>query len=136
MEKLDDYKPAELLVLWQQTIKTFAVQWKHPTKHTLALNVSRVLPGKASRSLPEDIVKYAQTTLDKQLVTQNNSLHATTNTEWAIYKLVISNPRYGWQFVSPVGNQERFGGTYDEAMAKAGDAEYVEIYQGDLVYVD
>ena len=69
---------------------------------------------------------------------QMNALKASTNTNWkGFYRIVdakLMGFTTGWQFVGPSTNKDRFGGTFEEAVAKGRLAEpsYWEFYAPDL----
>lgn len=86
----------------------------------------------------QKVINYARTNYPTRIAFQMNALKADTNTSWPGYTVIrdlgLAGEHIGWQFVGPSTNEDRFGGTFEQAveLGRAGNPKYWEVYGPDV----
>jgi hypothetical protein len=82
------------------------------------------------------VIAHCQQRLGFRATFQHNSLKASTPMGARHHQLILDLGRDGWrigfQMACASSNRARFGGSFEEAVARAPGATYFEIYQEDI----
>ena len=112
---------------WKRTIDTFADAF--PTT-MLCLNYSKVVTHRDG--INDAVVAYCEQKLDDRCAYQHNALHAETPMDFkshaTVCELGSEGNTIGFQMV---GTGEKLRGTIGEAIARACNPDYLEIYPGE-----
>jgi hypothetical protein len=127
-----DYTHAKMITAWQKSIDSYSSAFRNTA---LSLNVTLKPTGKGEITYP--VIDYCKSKLGDRATFQHNALKARISPRWRGHLLIRGLGQQGlpigFQMACPSSNQQRFGGSIEEAYRQAGEkASYFEVYQGDL----
>jgi hypothetical protein len=128
---VNGYSDAKMIDAWESAIDSYGAAFPN-----CALILNATLEPNHRGGITHPVIAYCQQRLSSRATFQHNSLKATTPMDARHHELILDLGRDGWrigfQMACSTGDRDRFGGTLNQAIARAPGASYFEIYQEDV----
>jgi hypothetical protein len=107
----------------------------------VAFPAQRISLNHSPEPFSQAVISAAQRQIPDRITFQMNALKASINTKWKGYTTIVDlgleGWDIGWQFVGPSINEDRFGGSFQQAVdiGEVGNPKYWEVYAPDVPQV-
>jgi hypothetical protein len=130
IELVSGYSDAGMIDAWEDAIDCYGAAFPG-----CALILNSTLEPNHRGAITHPVIAHCQMRLGLRGTFQHNSLKASTPVDARHHQLILNLGRDGWRIgfqTACSSEEERFGGTLGEAIAKSPGASYFEIYQADI----
>lgn len=131
LTSVNGYTDSKMIEAWTKAIDSYAAAFPN-----CALILNATLEPNHRGEVTYPVIAHCQRRLGSRATFQHNSLKASTPMDARHHQLILDLGGEGWRigFQMACGSSERsrFGGSFEQAVARAPGASYFEIYQEDV----
>jgi hypothetical protein len=131
LASVNGYSDGKVIDAWTQAIDSYGAAFPN-----CAVILNATLEPNHRGGITHPVIEHCQQRLGYRATFQHNSLKASTPMGARHHQLILvlgdDGWRIGFQMVSASSDRARFGGSFDDAIARAPGASYFEIYQSDV----
>jgi hypothetical protein len=124
-----EYSDSKMIDAWTKAIDSYNAAFP-----SCAVILNATLEPNHRGAITYPVIAHCQQRLGLRATFQHNSLKASTPMDARHHKMILDLGKNGWRIgfqMTSGSSQDRFGGTFEEALGNAPGASYFEIYQED-----